>query len=103
MMENDPLKQVLQEWRAPEPGASLNQRVRAAYRESYRPSPWKQFWMTRISVPAPALAVVAILIVALVLQFVPLRRRSRREPIGGMKPGWKRPVSNRYPTAPRAS
>jgi hypothetical protein len=69
MMEYDPLKNVLQEWRAPEPRPSLDQRVRAAYRESYRPSPWKRFWLTRISVPAPALAVLAILIVILVLQF----------------------------------
>jgi hypothetical protein len=69
MMENDPLKNVLKEWRAPEPGGALDQRVRAAYRESYRPSPWKQFWMTRISIPAPALAVLAIVVVALILQF----------------------------------
>ena len=50
---------------APEPPDELAARVRAAYRAEYRPSPWKVFWMTRVSVPAPALAVLAILILAL--------------------------------------
>ena len=69
MMETDPLKNVLREWEAPEPPDELAARVRAAYRAEYRPSPWKVFWMTRVSVPAPALAVLAILILALFLQF----------------------------------
>ena len=69
MMENDPLKNVLSEWKAPEPTAKLDARLRSAYRAEYRPSPWKLFWMTRISVPAPALAVLAILFFALILQF----------------------------------
>lgn len=69
MMETDPLKNVLRDWQAPEPPDELVARVRAAYRAEYRPSPWKVFWMTRVSVPAPALAVLAILIMALFLQF----------------------------------
>jgi hypothetical protein len=69
MMENDSLKNLLREWQAPEPPADLDARMRAAYRAEYRPSPWKVFWMTRISVPAPALAVLAILVFALFLQF----------------------------------
>ncbi len=73
MMENDPshdsLKGLLREWQAPEPPAALDSRVRAAYRKAYRPSPWRVFWATRVSVPAPALAVAAILFFALFLQF----------------------------------
>ena len=69
MMEDDSLKNVLREWQAPEPPAAMDARVRAAYRAGYRPSPWKLFWMTRISVPAPALAVLAILVLAMFLQF----------------------------------
>ena len=69
MMENDPLKNVLRDWHAPEPPDALAARLRTAYREQYRPSPWKVFWLTRVSVPAPALAVFAIVILALFLQF----------------------------------
>ena len=69
MMENDLLKHILKEWRAPEPGTAMDTRLRAAYCDVYRPSPWKLFWMTRISVPAPALAVLAILVLAMFLQF----------------------------------
>lgn len=66
MIENDPLQTVLREWRAPEPGAALDARVRAAYGATHRRSPWQAFWGARISVPAPALVVIVL---ALFLQF----------------------------------
>jgi len=73
MKENDPLndslKHVLGEWKAPEPPAGMDIRMKAAFRAAYPRSPWRAFWMTRISVPAPALAVAAILLFALFLQF----------------------------------
>lgn len=68
-MENDPLRTVLREWNAPEPTAALDAEVRAAYRAVYRRSPWRAFWGARISVPAPALAALVIILLALFLQF----------------------------------
>ena len=68
-MEDDSLKKVLDEWQAPEPGASLDGRMLAAYRAGYRRSPWRAFWGARVSVPAPALALVLILVLAVYLQF----------------------------------
>jgi hypothetical protein len=98
MMENDPLKGVLKEWRAPEPGAALDTRLRAAYRGVYRPSPWKLFWMTRISVPAPALAVLAILFFALILQFrsdpAPVAPRADRGYVTRMEATGFQPLPN---------
>ena len=98
MMENDSLKNVLKEWRAPEPTSALDARLRAAYRDVYRPSPWKLFWMTRISVPAPALAVFAILVFALILQFrsapAPVAPRADRGYIPRMEATGFQPLPN---------
>jgi hypothetical protein len=68
MKEPDSLDDLLrEEWKAPEPSAELDQRVTSAYRsEVRRPAAWKQFWKMRVSVPAPALLVAAVAIVALV-------------------------------------
>jgi hypothetical protein len=69
MMHDDPLQEVLREWKAPEPPAALDARVRAAYRAAYRPWSWSVLWKTRISVPVPALAVLIVLALAWLVQF----------------------------------
>lgn len=69
MMERDPLDRVLQEWQALEPPAALEARLLAAYRAAARPSPWRRFLDARVSVPAPVLAMLLVIIAALLLQF----------------------------------
>jgi hypothetical protein len=64
MNEHDPLNTLLREWEAPEPPPSLDARMRAAYREVVKPSPWQRLWSIRISIPVPVLAAV-LLVVAL--------------------------------------
>lgn len=70
-METDPLRPILRDWEAPDPPASLDARVMAAYREAYRPSPWRGFWSARISVPAPLAAALVLIAVASFLEFRP--------------------------------
>ena len=65
MSENDPLRAVLREWKAPEPSAELDERVRAGFRVLRSPSPWARFLSARVSVPVPVLAAV-LLVVAVV-------------------------------------
>ena len=65
MREPDSLDALLREWKSPEPTAELDQRVTSAYRSAVRPprssAPvWRQFWTMRVSVPAPALVVAAL-------------------------------------------
>jgi hypothetical protein len=62
MSENDPLRAVLREWKAPEPSAGLDERVRAGFRVSRSPSPWARFLSARVSLPVPVLAAVVLLI-----------------------------------------
>jgi hypothetical protein len=62
MKEHDPLNTLLREWEAPEPGPSLDARMRAAYREAVKPSPWQRLWSIRISIPVPVLAAVLLLV-----------------------------------------
>ena len=64
MNEHDPLKTLLREWKAPEPPPALDARVRAAYRDAVKPSPWQRLWSFRISIPVPVLA-AALLLVAI--------------------------------------
>jgi hypothetical protein len=72
MSENDPLRAALREWKAPEPSAELDERVRAGFRATRRPSPWARFLSARVSVPVPALAAVVLLIaVAWLVEFRP--------------------------------
>jgi hypothetical protein len=84
MIERDPLDSVLREWQAPEPSAELDREMLAAYRSAIaRPVPfWQRFWSTRISVPAPALVVAAIAIIALVLWLRPAAQPSLPDPSG---------------------
>jgi anti-sigma-K factor RskA len=75
MSEHDPLRALLREWQAPEPSPELDQRVVSAYREAVgqgarpRPSIWASFWRSRISVPAPVLALGILVAVAALLWF----------------------------------
>lgn len=62
MSENDPLRAVLREWKAPEPSAGLDERVRARFRVLRSPSPWVRFWSARVSVPVPVLAALVLLV-----------------------------------------
>jgi anti-sigma-K factor RskA len=75
MSEHDPLRALLREWQAPEPSPELDQRVVSAYREAVgqgarpRPSIWASFWRSRISVPAPVLALGILVAVAALLWY----------------------------------
>lgn len=62
MKEQDPLKTLLREWEAPEPGPGLDARVRAAYRDAVRPSLWQRLWSFRVSIPVPVLAAALLLV-----------------------------------------
>jgi anti-sigma factor RsiW len=76
MMENDPLRSVLQEWEAPEVPPSLDAKVRAAFRERSPASPWWLFWRARVSVPVPVLAGLLLIAMALILKLRPLPQAS---------------------------
>src|SRR5262249_58917008 len=67
--ENDPLRSVLREWTVPEPPPEIESRLRREFRARHSRSPWAAFWRLRISIPAPALAVFALVLLALFLQF----------------------------------
>lgn len=69
MTEFDPLRPVLREWEAPEPPLGMDARVRAAYRTARPASSWRRIWSVRVSVPAPVLAALLLVIAALLLQF----------------------------------
>ena len=69
MTDHDSMREVLREWKAPEPPTALDDRMRTAYRAAYRPSPWRSFGKRRISVPAPVLAALVLLALALFLEF----------------------------------
>lgn len=64
MNEKDPLRSLLHEWKAPEPSAALDARVRAAYSGGRRPTFWGRLWSFRISIPVPVLAAAVLLIAA---------------------------------------
>ena len=66
MNEKDPLRSLLQEWEAPAPPASLDERIRAGFCMSRRAAFWKRLWSFRVSVsiPAPVLAAAVLLIAA---------------------------------------
>ena len=64
MKEQDPLHSLLKEWEAPEPPASLDSRVTAAFRDSPRGSWWERLWTFRVSVPVPVLAAALLLVAA---------------------------------------
>jgi hypothetical protein len=71
MNEHDPLDDLLREWKSPEPANELDRRIASAYRTMVRPPIWRRFWRTRISIPAPVLASVALVVLALFLWLRP--------------------------------
>ena len=61
MNEQDPLDQLLDSWKAPEPSPSLDARVRAGFAAKH-PSFWRRMWSMRISIPAPVFALALLVI-----------------------------------------
>ena len=57
----DPLRKLLQQWEAPEPGPALDYRVLAAYRGHQLNVPlWKKLWHTQLRVPLPAALMLCV-------------------------------------------
>lgn len=69
MKENDPLSRLLQEPSVPEPTASLDARVRAAYAAAHQPSWLSRLWSIRITIPAPVFAAVLLLVAIAYFKF----------------------------------
>jgi hypothetical protein len=62
--ENDPLRGVLHEWKAPEPSPALDARVLEGWRASRRPPFWRRVWSFRVSIPVPVLGALLLVIAA---------------------------------------
>lgn len=73
-MDDDRLHAILQEWKAPAPGAELDARIHAAWRASRRTSHtpvWRRVWTARVSLPVPAFAALVLLAAALLFALRP--------------------------------
>jgi len=69
-MEDDSLRNLLREWKAPDPPAPLDARVTAAYRAAYPAPPRRwNFWSAKVSLPIPVFAALLLIVMALALQF----------------------------------
>jgi hypothetical protein len=68
-MEDDPLRNLLREWKAPDAPQSMDAEIRSAYRAAYPAPPRWNFWSARVSLPVPVFAVLMLVLLALVLQF----------------------------------
>jgi hypothetical protein len=81
-MESDPLRSILHQWEAPEPTLGMDARVLAAYRSAQRRSLWRRIWTARVTIPAPVLA--ALLIVVLGALAIQIRSSwlAPRQPVG---------------------
>lgn len=62
-MDENRLQELLREWKAPDPNAALDERVRARFRQ-LNPSFWRRIWTMRISIPVPAMAAILLLAAA---------------------------------------
>jgi|ERR1700733_4291854 len=70
MREPDPLRALLEEWKAPEPSPEFDRRVVAAYRMGRpRTAMVGRFWRARVSVPAPIFAVAVLVALAVFIWF----------------------------------
>jgi hypothetical protein len=69
-MDDDSLRNLLREWKAPDPPAALDARVNSAYRSAY-PVPARRwnFWSANVSLPVPVFAALLLIVVALAVQF----------------------------------
>jgi len=68
-MEDDSLRNLLREWRAPDAPPGMDAQMRSAWRAAYPASPSWNFWSARVSLPVPVFAVLMLVMLALVLQF----------------------------------
>ena len=68
-MEDDSLRNLLREWKAPEAPPGMDARVRSAFRAAYPAPPRWNFWSARVSLPVPVFAVLMLVMFALLLQF----------------------------------
>jgi anti-sigma-K factor RskA len=82
MMEHDPLRPLLREWEAPEPPATMDARVLAAFRAAQRPSVWTRLWNWRVSLPVPVFA-AAVIVIAIFL--FTLRPAPDPAPVAGVR------------------
>lgn len=69
-MEDDRLRALLEEWRAPEPPAEMDGRVRATFRAAHPPV-WRSIWTARITVPVPVLAALVLIVLTLLVALRP--------------------------------
>ena len=67
MMESDPLRAVLREWEAPEPGAGLDARVRDAWR-SRCPARGRRVWAARLRVLVPVSIALSLVLAAVLIK-----------------------------------
>jgi hypothetical protein len=68
-MDDDSLRNLLREWKAPEAPPVMDAEMRSAYRAAYPAPPRWNFWSARVSLPVPVFAVLMLVMLALVLQF----------------------------------
>ncbi|HWC95559.1 MAG TPA: hypothetical protein VG456_02385 [Candidatus Sulfopaludibacter sp.] len=75
MTEDDPLRPLLREWQAPEPGADMDERIRsrwqAARADRDKPAQMRHWWRARVSIPVPVLAAAILIILALLVELRP--------------------------------
>lgn len=74
-MNDEQLRETLEQWKAPEPGQSLDARVLAAYRERVKPPLWRRLLRARISVPVPVAAAIVLAIIIAAIVLAPPRQR----------------------------
>ena len=68
-MEDDSLRNLLREWKAPEAPPAMDAEMCSAYRAAYPAPPRWNFWSARVSLPVPVFAGLMLVMLALVLQF----------------------------------
>ena len=59
-MEDDSLRNLLREWKAPEAPPAMDAEMRSAYRAAYPAPPRWNFWSARVSLPVPGICSVDV-------------------------------------------